>query len=163
MIAFKKSGGGFSKKDAAVYSSGISITYTSFDTVSKASNDDRFYLLSRSNLSRAVEKIIKVSAKKGISGISLNSLGATVYSDYANQETYLANNMENDVAKLFAGVKKGGYKLLSTSANSYAAVNADYVNDAPIDSSNHIAFDFDVPFYELVFKGLSLIHIFSIN
>ena len=40
--------------------------------------------------------------------------------------------MENDVAKLFAGVKKGGYKLLSTSANSYAAVNADYVNDAPI-------------------------------
>ena len=122
VIAFNKSGGGFSKKDAAVYSSGMSITYTSFDTVSKASNDDRFYLLSRSNLSRAVEKIIKVSAKKGVSGISLNSLGTTVYSDYANQETYLANNMENDVAKLFTGVKKGGYKLLSTSANSYAAV-----------------------------------------
>ena len=93
VIAFNKSGGGFSKKDAAVYSSGMSITYTSFDTVSKASNNDRFYLLSRSNLSRAVEKIIKVSAKKGISGISLNSLGTTVYSDYANQETYLANNM----------------------------------------------------------------------
>ena len=104
VIAFNKSGGGFSKKDAAVYSSGMSITYTSFDTVSKASNDDRFYLLSRSNLSRAVEKIIKVSAKKGVSGISLNSLGTTVYSDYANQETYLANNMENDVAKLFTGV-----------------------------------------------------------
>ena len=95
VIAFNKSGGGFSKKDAAVYSSGMSITYTSFDTVSKASNNDRFYLLSRSNLSRAVEKIIKVSAQKGVSGISLNSLGTTVYSDYANQETYLANNMEN--------------------------------------------------------------------
>ena len=163
VIAFNKSGGGFSKKDAAVYSSGMSITYTSFDTVSKASNNDRFYLLSRSNLSRAVEKIIKVSAKKGISGISLNSLGATVYSDYANQETYLANNMENDVAKLFAGVKKGGYKLLSTSANSYAAVNADYVNDAPIYSSDHIAFDFDVPFYELVFKGYVPLSSVSIN
>ena len=163
VIAFNKSGGGFSKKDAAVYSSGMSITYTSFDTVSKASNDDRFYLLSRSNLSRAVEKIIKVSAKKGVSGISLNSLGATVYSDYANQETYLANNMENDVAKLFAGVKKGGYKLLSTSANSYAAVNADYVNDAPIYSSDHIAFDFDVPFYELVFKGYVPLSSVSIN
>ena len=150
VIAFNKSGGGFSKKDAAVYSSGMSITYTSFDTVSKASNSDRFYLLSRSNLSRAVEKI-------------LNSLGATVYSDYANQETYLANNMENDVAKLFAGVKKGGYKLLSTSANSYAAVNADYVNDAPIYSSDHIAFDFDVPFYELVFKGYVPLSSVSIN
>ena len=163
VIAFNKSGGGFSKKDAAVYSSGMSITYTSFDTVSKASNDDRFYLLSRSNLSRAVEKIIKVSAKKSVSGISLNSLGTTVYSDYANQETYLANNMENDVAKLFAGVKKGGYKLLSTSANSYAAVNADYVNDAPIYSSDHIAFDFDVPFYELVFKGYVPLSSVSIN
>ena len=163
VIAFNKSGGGFSKKDAAVYSSGMSITYTSFDSVSKASNDDRFYLLSRSNLSRAVEKIIKVSAKKGVSGISLNSLGATVYSDYANQETYLANNMENDVAKLFASVKKGGYKLLSTSANSYAAVNADYVNDAPIYSSDHIAFDFDVPFYELVFKGYVPLSSVSIN
>ena len=163
VIAFNKSGGGFSKKDAAVYSSGMSITYTSFDTVSKASNNDRFYLLSRSNLSRAVEKIIKVSAKKGVSGISLNSLGATVYSDYANQETYLANNMENDVAKLFAGVKKGGYKLLSTSANSYAAVNADYVNDAPIYSSDHIAFDFDVPFYELVFKGYVPLSSVSVN
>ena len=163
VIAFNKSGGGFSKKDAAVYSSGMSITYTSFDTVSKASNDDRFYLLSRSNLSRAVEKIIKVSAKKGVSGISLNSLGTTVYSDYANQETYLANNMENDVAKLFTGVKKGGYKLLSTSANSYAAVNADYVNDAPIYSSDHIAFDFDVPFYELVFKGYVPLSSVSIN
>ena len=163
VIAFNKSGGGFSKKDAAVYSSGMSITYTSFDTVSKASNNDRFYLLSRSNLSRAVEKIIKVSAKKGVSGISLNSLGTTVYSDYANQETYLANNMENDVAKLFAGVKKGGYKLLSTSANSYAAVNADYVNDAPIYSSDHIAFDFDVPFYELVFKGYVPLSSVSIN
>ena len=163
VIAFNKSGGGFSKKDAAVYSSGMSITYTSFDTVSKASNNDRFYLLSRSNLSRAVEKIIKVSAKKGVSGISLNSLGTTVYSDYANQETYLANNMENDVAKLFAGVKKGGYKLLSTSANSYAAVNADYVNDAPIYSSDHIAFDFDVPFYELVFKGYVPLSSVSVN
>ena len=163
VIAFNKSGGGFSKKDAAVYSSGMSITYTSFDTVSKASNNDRFYLLSRSNLNRAVEKIIKVSAKKGVSGISLNSLGATVYSDYANQETYLANNMENDVAKLFAGVKKGGYRLLSTSANSYAAVNADYVNDAPIYSSDHIAFDFDVPFYELVFKGYVPLSSVSIN
>ena len=163
VIAFNKSGGGFSKKDAAVYSSGMSITYTSFDTVSKASNNDRFYLLSRSNLSRAVEKIIKVSAQKGVSGISLNSLGTTVYSDYANQETYLANNMENDVAKLFAGVKKGGYKLLSTSANSYAAVNADYVNDAPIYSSDHIAFDFDVPFYELVFKGYVPLSSVSIN
>ena len=163
VIAFNKSGGGFSKKDAAVYSSGMSITYTSFDSVSKASNDDRFYLLSRSNLSRAVEKIIKVSAKKGVSGISLNSLGTTVYSDYANQETYLANNMENDVAKLFASVKKGGYKLLSTSANSYAAVNADYVNDAPIYSSDHIAFDFDVPFYELVFKGYVPLSSVSIN
>ena len=141
----------------------MSITYTSFDTVSKASNDDRFYLLSRSNLSRAVEKIIKVSAKKSVSGISLNSLGTTVYSDYANQETYLANNMENDVAKLFTGVKKGGYKLLSTSANSYAAVNADYVNDAPIYSSDHIAFDFDVPFYELVFKGYVPLSSVSIN
>ena len=163
VIAFNKSGGGFSKKDAAVYSSGMSITYTSFDTVSKASNNDRFYLLSRSNLSRAVEKIIKVSSQKGVSGISLNSLGTTVYSDYANQETYLANNMENDVAKLFAGVKKGGYKLLSTSANSYAAVNADYVNDAPIYSSDHIAFDFDVPFYELVFKGYVPLSSVSIN
>ena len=163
VIAFNKSGGGFSKKDAAVYSSGMSITYTSFDTVSKTSNNDRFYLLSRSNLSRAVKKIIKVSAKKGVSGISLNSLGATVYSDYANQETYLANNMENDVAKLFAGVKKGGYKLLSTSANSYAAVNADYVNDAPIYSSDHIAFDFDVPFYELVFKGYVPLSSVSVN
>ncbi len=132
----------------------MSITYTSFDTVSKASNDDRFYLLSRSNLSRAVEKIIKVSAKKGIAGISSNSLGATVYSDYANQETYLANNMENDVESFLPVVKKGGYKLLSTSANSYAAVNADYVNDAPIYSSDHIAFDLSVSFYELVFQGL---------
>lgn len=163
VIAFNKSGGGFSKKDAAVYSSGMSITYTSFDTVSKASNDDRFYLLSRSNLSRAVEKIIKVSAKNGVSGISLNSLGSTVYSDYANQETYLANNMENDVAKLFAGVKKGGYKLLTASANSYAAVNADFVNDAPIYSSDNIAFDFDVPFYELVFKGYVPLSSVSIN
>ena len=37
------------------------------------------------------------------------------------------------------------------------------MNDAPIYSSDNIAFDFDVPFYELVFKGYVPLSSVSIN
>jgi len=163
LISFSESGSGFDKSSAAVYHGGQVVKYTSFDTVSKSANQDRFYVLSRDNLFAASSKLNEEAHDLGISGISLTSLSNTVYSDYSNQKYYINGNMADDVAKIFKSTSKAGFKTLSTAANDYAAVNSDYINDVPLYSSKYSISSYDVPFYQLVFKGYRPMSSVSLN
>lgn len=163
LVSFSKSGAGFTKADTAVYHGGQVVKYTSFDNVSRGSNQDRFFVLSRENLFTASNKVIDKAEKLGLSGISYTSLSNTVYSDYAKQQYYISGDMAHDVAKIYKNAEKAGYKTLSNGANVYAAVNSDYINDVPLYSSGYKISKYDVPFYQLVFKGYRPMSSVSIN
>ena len=163
LIAFKDSGSGFSKASAAVYHGGQVVKFTSFDNVSKSANLDRFYALSRDNLITASQKVNEKAENMGLSGISFASLSKTVYSDYGNQKYYISGNMANDVLKIYKSVNKAGYKTLSNSANVFATLGSDYINDVPIYSSDYAVSKYDVPFYQLVFKGYRSMSSVSLN
>lgn len=163
LISFEKSGSGFAKSAAAVYHGGQVVKYTSFDTVSKSANQDRYFVLSRNNLFTASNKVNKKAEKLGLTGVSYASLSKTVYSDHGEQKYYISGNMAEDVAKIYSSASKAGYKTLSTAANVYAAVSSDYINDVPLYSSDYNVSSYDVPFYQLVFKGYRSMSSVSLN
>jgi len=163
LVSFKESGSGFGKSSAAVYHGGQVVKYSSFDNVSKLANQDRFYVLSRDNLFTASNKLNEKAEKIGLSGISYATLSKTVYSDYAKQKYYISGNMAEDVAKIYKGTSDAGYKTLSNGANDYAAVSSDYINDVPLYSSDYNISSYDVPFYQLVFKGYRSMSSVSLN
>jgi len=163
LVSFTKQGSGFGKSSAAVYHGGQVVKYTSFDNVSKMSNQDRFYVLSRDNLFTASQKVTEKAEKLGLSGISYASLSKTVYSDYGNQKYYISGNMANDVLKIYKSLSKAGYKSLSNNANVFAALGSDYISDVSLYSSDYTVSKYDVPFYQLVFKGYRPMSSVSLN
>ncbi|MBP3390685.1 MAG: hypothetical protein J6L58_03250 [Clostridia bacterium] len=163
LISFKNAGSGFSKSNTAVYHGGQVVKYTSFDTVSKMANQDRFFVLSRNSLFTASNKVNEKAQKLGLSGLSYASLSKVAYSDYKEQKHYICGDMSEDVSNIYKSAAKAGYNTLSTSANVYAAVSTDYINDVPIYSSNYVVSSYDVPFYQLVFKGYRPMSSVSLN
>ena len=163
IVSFNKSGNGFNKNSAATYVGGQLVTFTGFDHLSHIRNDDRFYVLSRTNLFKATNKLISKSKKMDLSGISLTSLSKTKYSDYSSQDYYVATKMEKDVTNIFDNVKNNGYKVLASSANIYAAINATEILDAPLYSSRYSFESYDVPFYQMVLKGYIPMSSISVN
>ena len=163
LISFEKTGAGFGKSSAAVYHGGQVVKYTSFDTISRLENQDRFFVLSRNNLFTASNKVSKKAEKLGLSGISYASLSNTVYSDYSEQKYYISGNIAEDVEKIYNSAAEAGFKTLSSGANVYAAVSSDYINDVPLYSSDYQITSYDVPFYQLVFKGYRAMSSVSLN
>ncbi|MBR4282175.1 MAG: hypothetical protein IKT35_00505, partial [Clostridia bacterium] len=163
LISFEKSGSGFSKSSAATYHGGQLVKYSSFDTVSRGTNQDRYYILSRDNLFTASEKVLEKGEKLGLSGISYSSLSKNIYSDYGQQKYYIGGNMANDVFKVYNTAREKGYKTLSNSANVYAAISSDFISDVPLYSSGYAVTSYDVPFYQMVFKGYRPMSSVSIN
>jgi len=163
LISFESSGSGFSKSSAAVYHGGQVIKYTSFDNVSKSVNPDRYYVLSRNNLFTAANKVNEKAQKMGLAGISYATLSKTAYSDYSEQKYYICGNMANDVVNIYKSTAKAGYNTLSTDSNVYAAVSSDYINDVPLYSSDYKISSYDVPFYQMIFKGYRPMSSVSLN
>ena len=54
---------------------------------------------------------------------------------------------------LISTVRDGGKSVLASGANDYAAACADRIMDAPMQSGQLDAFDVDIPFYAIVFRG----------
>lgn len=164
LISFNRSANGFSKnRDVAVLPNGQAAWYSSYQTVTRMKNNDRFFLLARDRLGDAVDILLDKAAGLRLTGISLDSLSHTVYADYAAAETGVAAGMAADATAAFQAVRQGGYRLLADAANDYAAVSADAILDAPLYSSGYDVSSADVPFYEMVLKGYVPMSAVSIN
>lgn len=164
LIAYNKSSNGFSVGNiAAVWNNGQTAYFKDFDTVSRMPNNNRYYILARSQLKKASEKLVKKAKDMSLKGISLDSLSHTIYSDYSSWKTGVCSGIIEDVQAVFKTVKEGGYDVLAVSANDYAAISADAVLDAPLYSSGYDIESTDVPFYQLVFKGYIPMSSVSIN
>ncbi len=153
VVAFAKSGGGYSRlSDATKLPNGQNVRFRYYDTVSRKGSAS-YYLLNRSQLAPTVERLTERYADSGLTGLSLSSLSRISYSDYATADAQVCGKIAQDVSAILAGVRQSGLQFLADAPNDYAAVNADYVIDAPLYSSAYNFSRTDVPFYQIVLRG----------
>lgn len=117
-------------------------------------NKSSFTLLSRSKIPSAIERVQSAAKKYGLNGISTASLSKIAYSDHSSQRYYSKSLIDEQVSEEFKKLRRPKLNLLVNDANSYAAANSTRITDVPLYSSAYDDFDEEVPFYQIVFKGV---------
>jgi len=156
LIHFTKSGSGYSlKKDSARNLNNTTAKSNYYTLVTKQANTSvkASVLLKRGQITSASVKALDTITEYGLKGISLGSLSNVVYGDYSDQKYFVKANTVSDFEAISKNIKEKNIFTVCEKANSYAAVNADYVFGAPTKSSQYLALDKEVPFYQMVFKG----------
>lgn len=155
VINFSSSGSGYSYSgDSAKTPNRLTLNrYKYFIDVFNKNTDVSFRLLSRSALLSVSDKIIGMSEKYGMSGISLSTLSSSAYSDYSDERYIQKNGMSEDTQKIFASLKSAGLSVVAESANAYAAEVASCIINAPTKADSSDALDVEIPLYQIVYKG----------
>jgi hypothetical protein len=105
------------------------------------------------------DSLIRSFKSEGINTISLDNATTLLYSDFSrtNQFGSIFYNRKDTVKVLVEGFKKldeNGISIMAQSANAYALPYVSHVSNVPLYSSNYDIFDYDVPLYQMVLKGL---------
>ena len=156
LVRFKNRGSDVSTLfNAAVTTNGkqVLLTVKSLETRLADDNLDTYKLVSRNSLDSLSAKVLKCVAKNDIKGIGFETLSNMLYSDYANEDYYVALGMSEQVIEILEKYREQNVLVMGNSANAYAAVKSDYISKVPSTSSDYESFDVDVPFYQIVFKG----------
>lgn len=166
LIKYSKSGSGFSysndsAKTAILYpaeQSGVNVPL-------RDSNSNITYrFLKRSKINDAVNKLVKTVQKKEISGICISTLGEVSYSDYSEGVDYaVTHGIEKDTVKYFNALKKTDSDVAASKATYFAAGLVDTVFDAPLDISGKYQYDVEIPFYQMVFSGVTPLYSSAVN
>jgi len=151
-----ESGGGFNvNTDTATSATSMKAAqyFYSVSTGGAVQNAYEYYLLSPENLPKAAEELLPNLKEMGFAGVSHNIVGNTCYGDYKKPENYVGLSYSENVQKLSQVYDKQKISIMYDSANQYAATEADYIINSPVNSSEFITEDEWIPFYQMVFKG----------
>lgn len=165
MLYYNKTSKYFSTRKSAISVNDTRSKIFDYDMVTnnKDSGSEFAYLTSRKQLVHSLpfirEQLKTISAK----GVCFSTLSNTAYSDYGQGVYFVKANMGIDVQYIYENIKKDGYLVMSESANEYAAVASDIVFDTPIYSSKLYVLDKDIPFYNMVFRGITTLSSQPIN
>ena len=99
-------------------------------------------------------------------GISFDTLSSVAYSDYTNKESakyYSKNGFASKAITVIQNAKSNDKQFMTSNANLYSAVMSDIITESPVTSDKSQLFLYDVPFYQMVFKGSIPITVSSIN
>ncbi len=164
IVTYTKSGNGFSLSgDVAKTAIGYEAERFPTTPTRVQDQDNPYYALGRRFLPKAANKAIKKASKFSAKGISFSTLGLYAYSDYKDN-TYINRNLiETEVKDMLDNAKKQGYVTAVAGANAYATGAADVVFDAPLTSGEYNAFDYDIPFYQMVFGAYTSLYSSPVN
>lgn len=166
MIKYSKSGSGVSyarssAKTAILHpaeKSGVNVPLRDANAASK------YRFLKRSEIESVVDKLIKTINKKNISGVSLESLGKVSYSDYSEGIDYaVASKIDTDTKAYVNKLKGTNSKISASGATYFAAGLVDTVFDAPLGKNGKFQYDVEIPFYQLVFSGVTPLYSSAVN
>jgi len=164
IVNYSKSGNGFTI-NGDVAKTAIMYKAVNFPTSPTRVNDDdnEYYIIGRDSLEKASLKAFKKAKKYSANGVSFSSLGGSAFSDY-NYDKYInSNEMEEDVAKILAAAKENGYVTAVADANYYSACASDIIFDTTATSGDYDAFEYDVPFYQMVFHSYKQMYSEGVN
>ena len=138
-----------------------------YDIAVRDKNKDTAYnLLSPVKFNEIFGNITNKTNKYNISGISLDTLSSVAYSDYTNKESakyYSKNGFATKAIGIIKTAKSKDKQFMASDANLYSAVMSDIITESPVTSDKSQLFLYDVPFYQMVFKGSIPITVSSIN
>lgn len=166
VIFYRKSGGGFSYSRSAAKTAIHHVAeITPVNVPMRDFNEKlKYHLLSRDNITKAVEKLIAFADKNGISGIAFSDLGNVWYSDYNDGVKYgVSAAIETDGYKQLKTVSDSGHNVAVSSGNYYSVGISDVVFDAPIEPSGKTIYKAEVPFCQMVFHGITPMYTPAIN
>jgi hypothetical protein len=161
-MEFQKSGGGYSalrhtprevtRSRAAQQK--YELAFGTPDPLQKVSS-----ILSPFFFERAFDKIVASLKAEGVTTISLDRATSLLYSDFSRRNPFGSTyfNRRDTVQILTEGFKKlndAGISIMAQSANAYALPYVSHISNIPLSSSNYDIFDYDVPFYQMVVRGL---------
>ena len=155
LIRFTEGSDGFSYLSDAAKSASLTVAESYLINIPLRNYDKTtvYRFLKKSEISKAVEKLVKTAEKKEISGISLSSLSSVAYSDFREEKYGVKGETEIIAKQSFETIRKAGIKTAASAANSYAANTAQVLFNTPITNGNYDAFSEWIPFYQMVFAG----------
>ena len=159
VVKFASSGSGFSYFDDSVMNSGAIKSEQYIIDKALRNNEEKmkYRLLRPIRFSDAVSKAVKANKDLTLDGISFETLSSLSYSDYSEIKSTVDYNSKHGfdkaVSDALAKAQQANQKVMVNSANAYAAVGADIIENVPVSSDNGFAFMENVPFYSMVFKG----------
>lgn len=158
VVGFSDSANGFSTLFDAVFNSGNqrSVQHYYNKALRDQKTDNTYYILRPSLINDALTKLSSKTEKWGLSGVALNTLTSSSYSDYKDRtvsDYYAKSGFGKLVSDAMKNLKKNGTAIASFDANGYAAELSDVITGVPTYSSGDYLFSSDIPFYEIVFKG----------
>ncbi|MBR4909842.1 MAG: hypothetical protein IKZ47_00770 [Clostridia bacterium] len=166
LVKFSKSGSGFSysfdvAKTATLHvaeQNGVNLPLRDYNVNSVCR------LLSREKLSSAVDKLISFANKKSLSGIGVSSLGAISYSDYGYGAKYATTSgMQTDTRDYIKRIVDAGYPVAGSQSTYFAAGLMNAVFESPLETSGMYQIESDIPFYQMVFSGITPLYSASVN
>lgn len=166
LIYFNKSTGGLSKSFDVAKTANSVATTKYMRSIVTGENDGATLsakLLSRAKISNAAQKAADALEKYGFSSVSASTLSSTAYSDYGGSDYYCKAKTASEVKKAINMLKGKNRSFVAQNANIYAVLNADYVMGTPSASSKENAFDVEIPFYQMVLRGVLPISSSAIN
>lgn len=165
LVRYSKSGAGFSYiNDSAKTATLHAAEFNPVNPPLRDYNKDIAYrLLSRTKLSKAVDKLINMCNKLNISGVCLTFLGSKSYSDLTDIKYAVTGNMAADTTSLVKKIKKNGTAVSGSASTYFAAGLIDTVFDAPLEDYGHYNFSKELPFYQLVYAGITPLYSSPIN
>lgn len=165
LINFRKSGNGFIRYFDAIKSVTRlpALQYLfKISTYNRRDDVQPWYLLSPLKVEEAARKFTKSFGKLDIRGVSLTTLGSTVYSDY-DRNGLDRGSTEEVWERVINSFKDSSSELLFDNANGYAVPYASHLSSVPISSSQFDIEDDSIPFYQIALHGMVSYAIPSVN
>lgn len=166
ILHYSKGGSGISRYSDAATTVNKAIAkqyYFSPANYKRLTKNDFYYTVKREKIQPTANKLIKYLNKCDINGVSLSALSSTSYSGYPDKESYNKNGFETIVENVLESAKKAKKSVMASYAFDYAAVAADCIVESATKSSQNDGFDKDIPFYQIVMKGITPTAVSAIN
>lgn len=112
------------------------------------------YLIKHSVLLRYLPNLLTSLKDNKIKGVSTDTLGSYLYSDYSKSHTTSREEALNIFADAAQSISKDYEYLMISSANSYLFPFADFIEDVPQDFSAFLLEDESIPFYQMTINNL---------
>lgn len=154
-FSFAKKGNGIGSNKTKVYSlqkAPLRLKNFSLKDNYRVDNSAPLSFVRPTKYEYAAKKLIKNAKKSKVEGIGLGDIASALISD--NSKSYTSRG--NAKKLLLAAVKKidTEYSITSYCANDYIWKYSDKLTDIPTSSSKYIIFAYDIPFLQVVLKGI---------
>lgn len=110
------------------------------------------YLLNPTMVQQALDKTLRMCAETG-SALLLEDHGSLIYEDYAEKHNLSRTEMTAVLQAQLAAMRETTGLSASGGGNQYVLSTVDWLSDIPMESSDYLIFDYDVPFYQMVVHG----------